>query len=113
MAFKEPTKRTRTPTAKAKEATANGQGLYGLLGVEQDLEEGTAQVQPLLDTILIMITQMMEAHKQEQEARRQEQEARKQETETWKQLVMELRTELARLSQAQVEMQAQSQAQGV
>ena len=106
MASKGPTKRTRTPTAKAKEATANGQGLYGLLGVEHDMEEGTAQVQPLLNTILIMVTQMMKAHKQEQEAR-------KQETETWKQLVMELRTELARLSQAQVEMQAQSQAQGV
>ena len=59
-----------------------------------------------------MVTQMMEAHKQEQEARRQEQEARKQETETWKQLFMELRTELARLSQVQAEMQAQIQAQG-
>ena len=113
MASKGPTKRTRMPTAKAKEATANGQGLYGLLGEEQDMEEGTSQSQPLLNTIFIMVTQMMEAHKQEQEVRRQEQEARKQETEMWKQLVMELRTELARLSQVQVEMQAQIQAQGV
>ena len=106
MASKRPTERTRTPTAKAKEAISNGQGSYGLLGVEQDMEKGTAQVQSLLNTILVMVIQMMEAHKQEQEAR-------KQETETWKQLVIELQIELAWLSQVQVEMQAQSQAQGV
>ena len=56
MGSEGPTKRTRTPTAKAKEATASGRGLYGLLGVEQDMEEGTAQSQPLLNTILIMVT---------------------------------------------------------
>ena len=113
MGSEGPTKRTRTPTAKAREATANGQGLYGLLGVEQDMEEGTAQMQPLLKTIFTTVTQMMEVHKQEQEARKQEQEARRRENETWKQLFMELRAELARLSQAQAEMQAQIQAQGV
>ena len=113
MGSEGPTKRTRTPTAKAREATANGQGLYGLLGVEQDMEEGTAQMQPLLNTILIMVTQMMEAHKQEQEAHRQEQEARKQENKTWKQLFMELRAELAQSLQAQAEMQAHFQAQGI
>ena len=74
MASKGPTKRTRTPTAKAKEATANGQGLYGLLGVEHNMEEETAQVQPLLNIIFIIITQIMEAHKQEQEACKQETE---------------------------------------
>ena len=42
MGSEGPTKRTRTPTAKAREATANGRGLYELLGVEQDREEGTA-----------------------------------------------------------------------
>ena len=77
MGSEEPAKRIRKSTAKAKEATANGRGLYGILGVDQDIEEETAQLQPLLNTILKMVTQMMEAHKQEQEARRQEQEARK------------------------------------
>ena len=59
------------------------------------MEEGTGQPQPLLNTILTMITQMMKAHKQEQDARRQAQEARKQKTETWKQLFVELCAELA------------------
>ena len=45
MGSKVPTKRTRTPTAKAKEVTTNYRGLYGLLGLEQDMEEGKAQSQ--------------------------------------------------------------------